>query len=148
MFQQWFNKLQSASSGDEKPDQHWVERLTALLLVEISRADSAIDDVELAAIASAIQSSSTSLQSDEIEQIISAAMRDVETTISFREHIRQINSGFTRDQKLSLIEQMWRVAYADADLDKYEEYTIRKLADLLYIEHHEFIRAKLRVTEG
>ena len=60
----------------------------------------------------------------------------------------RINSGFTREQKLALIEQMWRVAYADGDLDKYEEYTIRKLSDLLYVEHHEFIRAKLRAMEG
>jgi len=148
MFQQWFASLQSVASEPKKPDEYWVERLTALLLVEISRADSEIDAVELAAITSAIQSSSPSMHANELSQIISVAMRDAETTLSFREHIRQINKGFTRDQKLSLIEQMWRVAYADGDLDKYEEYTIRKLSDLLYIEHHEFIKAKLRVTEG
>ena len=149
MFQQWLKNLQSTGRAeDDKPDQHWVERLTALLLVEISRADTEIDDAELAMIASAIKSSSTSLDTEEIESIIVTAKRDAETTISFRDHVRQINRGFTREQKLALIEQMWRVAYADGDLDKYEEYTIRKLSDLLYVEHHEFIRAKLRAAEG
>lgn len=149
MFQQWLKNLQTTDRAeDDKPDQHWVERLTALLLVEISRADSEIDDAELAMIASAIKSSSASLDREEIESIIVTAKRDAETTISFRDHVRQINSGFTREQKLALIEQMWRVAYADGDLDKYEEYTIRKLSDLLYVEHHEFIRAKLRAAEG
>ena len=149
MFQQWLKNLQTTDRAeDDKPDQHWVERLTALLLVEISRADSEIDDAELAMIASAIKSSSASLDREEIESIIVTAKRDAETTISFRDHVRQINRGFTREQKLALIEQMWRVAYADGDLDKYEEYTIRKLSDLLYVEHHEFIRAKLRAMEG
>lgn len=147
MFQQWFTNFKSTGSVDEKAEQHWVERLTALLLVEISRADTEIDDTEKAAIASAIKASSSSLQLAEIEEIIATAMQDAENTISFREHIRQINKGFTREQKLALIEQMWRVAYADGNLDKYEEYTIRKLSDLLYVEHAEFIRAKLRVAE-
>ena len=149
MFQQWLKNLQTAGRPeDDKPDQHWVERLTALLLIEISRADTEVDDAELAMIASAIKSSSTSLDTEEIESIIVTAKRDAETTISFRDHIRQINKGFSREQKLALIEQMWRVAYADGDLDKFEEYTIRKLSDLLYVEHHEFTRAKLRATEG
>ena len=149
MFQQWLKNLQTTGRPeDDKSDQHWVERLTALLLIEISRADTEVDDAELAMIASAIKSSSTSLDTQEIESIIVTAKRDAETTISFRDHIRQINKGFSREQKLALIEQMWRVAYADGDLDKYEEYTIRKLSDLLYVEHHEFIRAKLRATEG
>ncbi len=148
MFDQWLANLKTSVRVDDKPEQYWVERLTALLLVEISRADMEIDNAEREAIASAIKDSSSSLQVAEIDEIISAAIRDAENTISFREHIRQINKGFTRNQKLLLIEQMWRVAYADGDLDKYEEYTIRKLSDLLYVEHHEFIRAKLRVTEG
>jgi uncharacterized tellurite resistance protein B-like protein len=37
---------------------------------------------------------------------------------------------------------MWELAYADAELDKYEEYVIRKVADLIYVSHSEFIRAK------
>ena len=62
MFQQWLKNLQTAGQAeDSKPDQHWVERLTALLLVEISRADTDIDKAELTMIASAIPVSYTHL---------------------------------------------------------------------------------------
>lgn len=40
---------------------------------------------------------------------------------------------------------MWEMAYADGNLDKYEDYIIRKVADLIYVPHTEFIRAKSQV---
>jgi uncharacterized tellurite resistance protein B-like protein len=43
---------------------------------------------------------------------------------------------------------MWRVAFADRRLDKYEEAQIRKIADLLYVPHKDFIRTKLRVQQA
>lgn len=146
MLQQWLKHLQTKDTTQPQSDEFWFERVSALLLVEISRADSEIDDTELETIAEAIKSSSHSIDSAEIDEIIAAAKQDSDNTISFREHVRLINKNCSREQKLSLIEQMWRVAYADGDLDKYEEYTIRKLADLLYVEHQEFIVAKLRVS--
>ena len=47
------------------------------------------------------------------------------------------------DDKVQLITSLWKVAYADGDLDKYEEHLIRRVADLLYVPHDAFIRAKL-----
>ena len=148
MFQQWLQSFQASAGAASEPDAQWVERLTALLLVEVARADAEVDSDELAAIDKAIKASSSTLAAEEVEQIIAAAIADAEHTVSFHDHVRQINSGFSREQKLRLIEQMWRVAYADGDLDKYEEYTIRKMADLLFVEHTEFIRAKLRVLDA
>jgi uncharacterized tellurite resistance protein B-like protein len=40
---------------------------------------------------------------------------------------------------------LWSVAYADDKLDRYEEYYVRKIADLLYISHSDYIKAKLSV---
>jgi len=147
MFQQWINSLAGDSDKHETPDQYWFERLTALLLVEIARADTNIELKELDAIEKAISRSCPSIQPSEMKEIITTARQDVETSISLHEQVRQINTNFSQQQKISLIEQMWRVAYADGDLDKYEEYTIRQLSDLLYVEHKEFIRSKLRVID-
>ena len=147
MFQQWIQNLQSQGSQQQAPEAQWLERLTAVLLVEVARADSTIDATELAAIERAIVASSSTIDPSEVAVIIAAARDDAEQAVSFHEHVREINQGFDRSQKLKLIEQMWRVAYADGDLDKYEEYTIRKMADLLFVEHAEFIRAKLKVID-
>jgi uncharacterized tellurite resistance protein B-like protein len=43
---------------------------------------------------------------------------------------------------------MWRVAYADAELSAYEQHTIRKIADLLYVPHRAYIAAKLRARDA
>lgn len=148
MFQQWVKNFQLGSEQQKAPEQYALERVSAVLLIEIARADSEIDESEIAVVGRAVEASCASVPSDELEEIIATARKDAESSISFHDHIRQINRGFSREQKLKLIEQMWRVAYADGDLDKYEEYTIRKLAELLFVEHQEFIKAKLRVIEN
>lgn len=148
MFQQWIKNLNIGAVEDTQPDQYWLERVTAMLLLEIARADTEIDPVELKAIAKAVTDACPSIAKEELEDIITTARQDVEKSISLHEQIKQINTGFSREQKISLIEQMWRIAYADGDLDKYEEYTIRQLCDLIYVDHKEFIQAKLRVIEG
>jgi uncharacterized tellurite resistance protein B-like protein len=55
-----------------------------------------------------------------------------------------INRRFTQAQKIRVVELLWEVAYADAVASPFEEHLIRKLADLLYVEHADFIHAKLR----
>lgn len=48
---------------------------------------------------------------------------------------------------MQLLELLWEVVYADAVLEKYEEHLVRKLAELLYVPHSQFIATKLRVVE-
>lgn len=43
---------------------------------------------------------------------------------------------------------LWRIAYANESLHKYEEYLVRKIAELLYVPHSAFIAAKLRTNGG
>jgi len=148
MFQQWIKNLQLGNDDTSKPEKHWVERLTALLLIEIARSDTSVDKVELNTIKRALKDSCLSIDSDEIDQIVSSAVQDIETSVSLHEHTSQINKIFTREQKISLVEQMWRVAYADSDLDKYEESMIRRLCGLIHVGHQEYIQAKLRVTDS
>ena len=61
---------------------------------------------------------------------------------------RLINNGFSAAQKVKVIELMWEVAYADDKLQKYEEALVRKVADLIYVPHSDFIAAKHRILEG
>ena len=46
------------------------------------------------------------------------------------------------EERVQLVEQLWRIAYADGVIDKYEEAAIRKASELLYVPHSDFIRAK------
>jgi uncharacterized tellurite resistance protein B-like protein len=53
-----------------------------------------------------------------------------------------INDNYEYDQKVNLLTLMWKVAFVDDNLDKYEEAMIRKIADLLYISHRDYIKVK------
>ena len=48
----------------------------------------------------------------------------------------------SQQAKVRVIELMWPVAYADGEKHHYEEHLLRQVADLLYIEHEDFIRAR------
>ncbi len=124
-----------------------IERVSASLLVEIARSDHQLEPVEIESIVTALQRSST-LPDEEIKTLVDTAIAEADNAVSLHEHVRLINEQFEQEQKVVLIEQMWRVAAADGDIDHYEDYTIRKLSDLLHVRHSAFIQAKLRVIES
>jgi uncharacterized tellurite resistance protein B-like protein len=63
--------------------------------------------------------------------------------ISLYEWTSIINETYEYKLRVDVIKSLWDVAYADGRIDKYEDYTIRKIADLLYVKHTDFIRTKL-----
>ncbi len=149
MFNQWINRIAATVSDASQTDHSTlvdVERVSAALLVEIARADHQLEESETQSIIAALQKAS-SLSEDEIVEIVNTAVADADTAISLHEHVRLVNDNFEQTQKIMLIEQMWRVAAADGNIDRYEDYTIRKLSDLIYVRHSEFIKAKLRVLD-
>jgi len=148
MLNQFFKQITSAlesQTGEQAVKSEDIERVSAVLLVEIARSDHDISDTERAAILSALTESS-SLPSSELEALVEDAFQDADNTLSLHEHVRLINENFEKAKKLLLIEQMWRVAFADGNVDSYEEYTIRKLCDLLHIKHRDYMQAKLKVA--
>ena len=72
----------------------------------------------------------------------------MDESTSLYEFTRVINDNYTPQQKLQLISAMWVVAYADGNLDKYEEHLIRRVAELTYVAHEDYIRAKLRAQDS
>ena len=71
----------------------------------------------------------------------------MDEAISLYEFTRVINDHYSAEQKLRLIDAMWSVAYADNDLDKYEEHLIRQVAELTYVPHSDYIQSKLSARE-
>jgi uncharacterized tellurite resistance protein B-like protein len=126
----------------EETQQHNLRLVAAALLVETARADFTQDAAELAKL---VQLLTTSLQlgQDEVRELVSAAEQRVDVATSLYEFTRVINAHYNADQKLQLISAMWLVAYADGDLDKYEEHLIRQVAELTYVPHRDYIQCKL-----
>ena len=137
-----------ANAKDEKIDEQQILHLaSAALLLEVSRADFDIQNEELEAIAKSL-SEKFNFSNNEANNLISLARDEQESHVSIHPFVKVINDNCSVEEKNLLLEDLWRVAYADDKLDKYEEYQIRKIADLLYIPHSTFIKTKLKVTEA
>ena len=63
---------------------------------------------------------------------------------SFFEFIEDINKNYTKADKLSLLGFMWKIAYADGNLEVNEERLIRRVADLIKIKDLEVLKLKDR----
>ena len=120
---------------------------TAALLIEVMVIDGNLDQQELESISGTL-SSMLNLSQDQIDELISLSREEVAEATSLYQFTREINEHFELDKKLSLMTAMWRVAFADGHLDKYEENIIRKVADLLHIRHSEYIQCKLAARDN
>lgn len=133
------------SPEDEAATEHQLQLAAAALLVEMSRADYVVDEVEQRTMRVVLHAA-LSLSDEEIDELIELAGKQADKATSLYEFTRQINDHYDKDQKLLLIQSMWRVAYADGDLDKYEERLIRQVSDLIHVSHSDFIKMKMAVS--
>ena len=114
----------------------------ASLLVEVIKSDEKFDDRELAELFDVL-SRKLKIQNDELHNFAELAKKKSDDSTSLFEFTREINDKYEYDEKVKLIEDLWRIAYSDGRLDKYEDYVIRKVADLIYVTHSDFIKSKL-----
>jgi len=121
--------------------------ITAALMIEVMQADFSLDEREQQAFISVLKQS-FDLDENEVIELEELAHAKVEEATSLYEFTRQINDNFSADEKLELIRNMWRVAFADGEIDRYEDGVIRRVAELIYVAHSDFIRMKLEVKNA
>ncbi|MEM6987616.1 MAG: TerB family tellurite resistance protein [Pseudomonadota bacterium] len=142
------NKLvtwwQSAPSDPVEDDaDQGLRRATAALMIEISRSDMEIAATEKDKIAELVKST-FALDDAELEGLIGDAGEAVENAVSLVEFSRVLVDQLSLDERGRVVDMLWQVALADGSIDRYEDYYIRKIADLLYVSHARFIQGKLR----
>ena len=120
-----------------------VELAAAVLLIEVAWADHQVADAELRAIERALESA-FQLSGDDVRDLIDESRAAQQESVGLHRFTRAIVEAWSAEQRFDLLVQLWRLAYCDSGLDKYEEATIRKIADLLYVDHPRFIAAKLK----
>lgn len=115
----------------------------AALLMEMTRADAEVSAVERSGVERALQQA-FELDAGELAELIRMAEAERDAATCLFGFTRAINEGLEHAQKVHIVELLWQVAHADGDVDRYEDHLARKVADLLYLSHAEFIGAKLR----
>ena len=118
----------------------------AQLLLEMARADLRMGDMEMVTIRRHL-AAAYGLDDEALDGLIASATNNVEKAVSLHRTVQVINGSLGVEDKNKLIRALWQVAYADGRLDPYEEALLRRLADLLFVSHDNFIREKLAVLE-
>jgi uncharacterized tellurite resistance protein B-like protein len=120
---------------------------TAALLLEMMRMDNELKDVERQAIASTLQTQ-FNLGREQIETLMALAEQESREANDYYQFTSLINKHCDLAQKVQIIENLWHVAMIDGHLDAHELHLMRKLANLLYIGHADYVAAKQRARDS
>jgi uncharacterized tellurite resistance protein B-like protein len=134
-------------TNENKDPAKELQRACAMLLMEVSRADFELAESERKKVTKLLKSLFDLSDQTLVELVEYSESKSSEST-SDHPFTSLINEHYDYEQKVNLLSLMWQVAYADGDLDKYEDSVIRKVTDLLYISHRDFVKTKLLAAES
>lgn len=138
----WFSRLFETDSGPAPADKSDLHRAAAALLMEVARTDGGVDQREKTVLIRAVREH-WQLSETEMDDIVGELRDRVEAATDLFEFTRPLRESWDPDTRARLIYDMWALAAADGNADAYEEQLIRRVSDLLYVSHGDYIRAKL-----
>ena len=133
--------------NQEEKEKNIINNACAALLIETALADKVFNTEEIDSMKKTLREV-YEIDEKDLDELISESEKKVSESTSLYEYTRLINDLCDYQDKLKLIQNLWAIAFADKHLDKYEEYLIRKISDLLYVSHSDFIQQKLNVKES
>jgi uncharacterized tellurite resistance protein B-like protein len=134
------------SASDDAARAHGVELATALLLVEVARADYDEGQIEIEQI-TALLRANFNLSEQELELLIDDAKAQADHAASLHSFTRELHEKLSLAEKHNIVSMLWRVAFSDRHLDRHEDYVVRQIAGLLYVSHSDLIRIRNQVHE-
>ncbi len=136
-----------ATQTDPRDEEHLLRLATAVMLVEVMRADASLHDDEREAVLAALVDK-FALAGDEALRLVELAHAAAKQATDLFAFTSRINERFEMAQKIRMIEHMWRVAYADGQLTAHERHVMWRIADLLHVPQGAYQHARLRAQEA
>jgi len=127
--------------------EHHLRLATAVLLVEVMRADSHFTDAEREAVRQALVEK-FELDADEADRLVELATSTAKEATDLFGFTTRLNERFSEAQKLRMVELMWAVAYADGRLADHERHVMWRVADLLHVPQGAYVLARQRAAAG
>lgn len=142
-----FSRLSGAAApSDDASREEELRLATAVLLIEMMRADFSEQESEAQAVEHLL-ARHFDIDAAASEALAEDGRDEADRAVSLHEYTRLLHAELSDAEKSRIIEMLWEVALADESLDKYEDYLVRKIAELLYVPHVELIRLKHTVQE-
>ena len=137
-----------AFGGEREPfaaeREHALRVATALLLIEVARADYADDLAEDSAMQGSLQQF-FSLDAADAKLLLEEARREADHAVELQQFTRRLHEQLSVAEKHRVVEMLWLVAFADRRLDKHEDHLVGRIAELLYVSRSDLIRIRNRV---
>ena len=132
------------SKGTNQDTAHDIRVATCALFVEIARIDEKFTDAEMEKILSILKEK-YGLSPDHASALVAEAEKELEKSVDLWQFAKLINENYSNQEKIEIIETLWRIVYVDGEMDGYEHYLMDKLQNLLRLSHDQLIAAKLKV---
>lgn len=141
--QDFFSQMIAPGLAGEQPSPHGLQVATAALLLEMMRMDHEATAAEAETIC-AVLTQQFGLQKNELDALVALAGEEAAQATDYFQFTSLINKAASPELKRQLMENLWRVALADGQVDVHENHLLRKIADLLYVPNSEYLAAKQR----
>jgi uncharacterized tellurite resistance protein B-like protein len=139
----------SPSAADRTVDsgrdpEHDIRIATCALFLEMARIDEKFTKEEMETVLSIMQEK-YGLSREHADTLVAEADQELEDSVDLWQFARLINENYSIDEKMEIIETLWRMVYVDGKMDEYEHYLMNKLKNLLRLSQYQLIGAKLKV---
>ncbi|MFO6422521.1 TerB family tellurite resistance protein [Motilimonas sp. KMU-193] len=118
----------------------------AVLLMEVANADMHISEEEKHKVGQMLVKG-FELDTDSATELVNQAVELQRDSVSMQTYTRVLSDKLSYEDRVRFVRAMWLLAYVDQQIDPYEDHIIRKIADLLYLKHSDFIQTKLQAQQ-
>jgi len=144
LIQKYFEK---AETTEEAPDNQKILTAACALFLEVANSDDEFSETEKESIISILKED-FDLPPESVTELLQIAEAERKEQIDLYHFAKLIKENYSHDEKLLVIEALWKVIYADGRVDQFEDRMIKTLADLIGIRRNELIDAKIRIKES
>jgi uncharacterized tellurite resistance protein B-like protein len=142
-----FDGAFARDTDDPVAREHALRVATALLLIEVAKADYADDVAENDAMLASLKQF-FALDDTSAALLLEEARRTADHAVELQQFTRRLHEQLSVAEKHRVVEMLWQVALADRGLDKHEDHLVRRIAELLYVSHSDLIRIRNRVRSS
>jgi uncharacterized tellurite resistance protein B-like protein len=141
----FLNKIAWDRNGNTGENtEHDVHVAVCAIFVEMARIDERFTPAEMGFILGVIKEK-YGLTEEHAEALMAEAEKELDNSVDLWQFAKRINTHYSVEEKLDLINILWKIIFVDGKMDKYENYLVHKLSDLLHLSHRQLIDAKLKV---
>ena len=146
-FREYVRALAEEGDALREVSERDLQLALIVMLVQVLRADLVIKDEELTAVVGAVEDI-LGLDREDAVELMRVAAHAARDSAGMRRAVESLDRHLTRGQRQQLLEWLWRIAFADAEILAQEEYLIRKVSELLGLTTADIIEAKVRAKES